>query len=224
MILQTSTPAFEKSLEFYARLGYTVVEDTPFVTDGQVIIEINQDRYARPGIKLFSNDWQDVVARLPSHYQPLATKFGYLLMDNGTWIYLVEEQFSLKVKSHLIPPSSLGKYAGVSLEVLAVDKAFEIWKLLGFKKTSGDTSKGWITIENESGFTISLMKPLVCPHLFVNPSLTYFNGSDNLAIIDEVRRSGVPIEEEVTHFNQDGIVDNLVLRDPGGLGIFVFND
>jgi len=45
-----------------------------------------------------------------------------------------------------------------------------------------------------------------------------------LQIISKLRKLKVPIAEEVVVFNPKGEVDNLVLRDPGGLGIFVFND
>jgi hypothetical protein len=68
------------------------------------------------------------------------------------------------------------------------------------------------------------MKPLTCLHLFFNPSLTYFNGGNNLAVIENIRKLGIPITEEITHFNKDGIVDNIIIRDPGGFGFFVFND
>ena len=68
------------------------------------------------------------------------------------------------------------------------------------------------------------MGPCCCPHLFFNPSLTYFNGGQNLPVIKAIREAGIPIAEEITHFNEEGVVDNVVLRDPGGLGMFIFND
>jgi hypothetical protein len=68
------------------------------------------------------------------------------------------------------------------------------------------------------------MAPNACPHLFFNPSLTYFNGKNNLQIIENIRKSGVDITEEITVFNKEGIVDNVILRDNGGLGFFIFSD
>lgn len=76
----------------------------------------------------------------------------------------------------------------------------------------------------DDGFVISLMKPFSCPHLFFNPSMTYFNGKDNLAVIRKIREAGIPITQEITAFNTEGIADNVILRDPGGYGFFVFND
>ncbi|MFK8104239.1 MAG: hypothetical protein AB8G15_17055 [Saprospiraceae bacterium] len=68
------------------------------------------------------------------------------------------------------------------------------------------------------------MKAFACPHLFFNPSLSYFNGKENLAIITELRARKIPLTEEITFFNPEGIVDNVIVRDPGGLGFFVFSD
>ncbi len=68
------------------------------------------------------------------------------------------------------------------------------------------------------------MKPNACPHLFFNPSLTYFNGKNNIDIIAKIRALNISITEEITHFNKEGKVDNIIIRDPGGFGFFLFND
>jgi len=71
---------------------------------------------------------------------------------------------------------------------------------------------------------VSIMKPNMCPHLFFNPSLTYFNGGKNPEIIEAIRKLDIPITEEITYFNKEGLVDNIIIRDPGGYGFFIFND
>ena len=63
-----------------------------------------------------------------------------------------------------------------------------------------------------------------CPHLFFNPSLTFFNGENNLKIIDQINNLNIAVTEEITVFNEDNIVDNIIIRDPGGLGYFLFSD
>jgi hypothetical protein len=69
------------------------------------------------------------------------------------------------------------------------------------------------------------MKPFSCPHLFFNPSLTFFNGKENNPkVIQKIRDLNIPITQEITAFNEEGLVDNIIIRDPGGLGFFVFND
>jgi len=54
--------------------------------------------------------------------------------------------------------------------------------------------------------------------------LTYFNGKQNLEVIEKIRNNAIPITEEITHFNKEGIVDNIIIRDPGGYGFFIFSD
>ena len=69
------------------------------------------------------------------------------------------------------------------------------------------------------------MNPLMCPHLFFNPSLTYFNGKENNPkVIKRLRELKITITEEITHFNDKGIADNVIICDPGGYGFFIFND
>ena len=45
-----------------------------------------------------------------------------------------------------------------------------------------------------------------------------------MTIIEGVRTANIDITEEISHFNPDGIVDNIIIRDPGGLGFFIFSD
>ncbi|MBT7993740.1 MAG: hypothetical protein HN691_02595 [Bacteroidetes bacterium] len=123
-----------------------------------------------------------------------------------------------------IKPSALGNSAGLSLETMDMELSFEIWQKLGFSTSMGSLGEGWISLKNTDNLTISLMRPLACPHLFFNPSLTYFNGEKNMEIIDHIRKIKIPITEEITYFNKENIADNIIIRDPGGLGFFLFND
>jgi len=223
-IIQTPTNQLENSLSFYNKLAFKKIAET-YYSDGQVIIEINPDRFARAGVKLIKASWKSEVAILEKVTQVLPIDKGYLLGDpSGAWIYLIESKDFVQYDISSIEPSVLGNFAGVSLESIDLQKSLEIWQSLGFSKTMGNIDQGWITLENQNGMALSLMKPNACPHLFFNPSLTYFNGKNNPAIIEKIRATNIPIAEEVTAFNKEGIVDNVILRDPGGYGFFIFND
>ena len=102
--------------------------------------------------------------------------------------------------------------------------SIKIWEILGFEKNNGDEKSGWVNMNHNDEYDLSIMKANVCPHLFFNPSLTYFNGDKNLEIINEIRNSGTPIYEEIRVFNKENKVDNVLLRENGGLAFFVFND
>lgn len=226
-LIQTPTPQLEQSQAFYQQLGFQILDldGSCFAVDGHTNIEINEDRHARAGIKLYKSSWQETVDLLTSNTEVLTIENGYLLAAPcGTWIYLMEGELpAINVSD--FSSSVLGNYAGISLEVIDMAKAQAFWQTLGFVKSMGDLDQGWLSLQNEEGFTISLMKALSCPHLFFNPSLTYFNGKENNPkVIQKLRDLHIPITEEITVFNKEGLVDNVIIRDPGGLGFFLFND
>ena len=226
-IIQTPTGKLDTSLKYFATLDFEILSlnDINYVTDGNVIIEVNPDRNARTGIKLIKSDWKAEVLELKEITTVLKTKEGYLTNDpSGAWIYLIESNAESIPALNENINSKLGDFAGISIESISFKTSKKIWEILGFKTTMGGEDQGWVSLKNSEDFTISIMTANSCPHLFFNPSLTYFNGEKNLAIIDWIRKSGVSIAEEITTFNEQGIADNIVLQDPGGLGFFLFSD
>lgn len=226
-LLQTPAPNLERSLEFYDKLNFTVVtrQIPTLVADSDLVLQLNTDRFARPGLVLYSDKWDSAVEALHSQAYVLAQPFGHLLADpSGMWIYLKDGPSPLKGMNLDSSRSVLGNFAGICLESLEPERSLKIYETLGFKKEQGEAEQGWVTCKNEDGLSISIMGPNSCPHIFINPSLTYFNGGKNLPVIEAIRQAGIPFAEEITHFNEQGIVDNVVLRDPGGLGMFIFND
>lgn len=225
--VQTPTPRLEESRNYYTKLGFTELSKTnPILfSDGKVTIELDPSPYARPGLQLLKPSWKNLVASLQTDYPIYELDNGYLAgAPSGVWVYLIETAIGSDSTPDVATPSILGNYGGISIETIAMDTSTRFWKLLGFTNQTGAVSQGWITLTNASDVSISLMQPNSCPHRFTNPSLTYFNGKENLAIIEKIRAKGIPIAEEITFFNTEGIVDNIVLQDPGGLGCFVFND
>lgn len=226
-IIQSPTNNLKDSLDFYSSLGFQILssENPTLVSDGKVLIEINPDRQARAGLKLYKPSWKETVEKLKAITKVIDREGEYVLSDpSGTWIYLMEGQNKLDAELSGIEPSVLGNYAGMSLEMIDIERSKQIWETLGFSVTMGAPEQGWVALANEDGLVVSLMKAFSCPHLFFNPSLTYFNGKNNLAIIEKIRSLNIPITEEITHFNKEGIVDNIIIRDPGGYGFFIFND
>lgn len=227
MCIHTPTPKLEKSLDFYTTLNFTVLSPSAptLVADGSVVIEINPVRSARAGVTLYQASWAEEVQRLQHLTRVHSMDGGYLLSDtNGVWIYLVEAELPFRAALPVDSPSLLGKYVGISIESTDVEKSCRIWQSLGFAIVAGTAEQGWASCANAEGAIVNIMAPFNCPHLFFNPSLTYFNGKNNLAIIEGLRKAGIPFAEEITHFNKEGIVDNVIVRDPGGYGFFVFSD
>ena len=225
--VHTPTNDLKKSLEFYKKLEFKVLPDKTrtLVTDGKAVIEINPDRVARAGVKLYRKSWKKEITQLKKLTNVHKTKEGFLLSDaSNVWIYLLEGESSVKHKATEVPFSVLGNYAGLSLETLDMERSAATWKALGFE-INGSPDQGWVACKNEDELMVNIMKPLMCPHLFFNPSLTYFNGKENNPkVIKKIRSLKIPIAEEITHFNDKGVVDNIIIRDPGGYGFFIFND
>lgn len=224
LIIQTPTPDLAKSKAFYSKLGFTQIIDSNSYTDGKSIIEINSDRFARPGIKLITESWESVVKSLSSLTKVITIDNGYLLSDgSGTWIYLIESNESLTLPENC-PASIFGNNQGITIENIDIENAANIWSAIGFKIVAGKIEQGWISMVNDYGNVINIMSPNCCPHLFLNPSLSFFNGINNPEIINKIRATGIEITEEITHFNKDNIVDNIIMSDPGNVGFFIFND
>jgi len=225
--IHTPTSQLRKSLNFYRSLQFEVISESAptIVTDGKALIEINPDRYARAGIKICADSWTNILPELAKHTAIIKIDNGYLLSDpSGTWIYLIICDPPLAFSQAESSFSVLGNYAGLSLETSDFARSMAIWKILGFTNITGTMEQGWVCCQNDDQVTVSIMKPNACPHLFFNPSLTYFNGKKNLDIIDKIRTLNIPITEEITFFNKEGIVDNIIIRDPGGYGFFIFSD
>ena len=224
--VHTPTPKLEESLQFYENLGFERVDHETLIllTDGGAYLELNPARQARAGIRLYRESWESTTAAL-NEVTKVTEKDGvhHLSDPNGVRVYLQEGE-APSVPETRECFSKLGKYAGLSLETTDFERSVHFWSVLGFSHDCGGPEQGWATYTNEDKMTVSIMAAGACPHLAYNPSLTYFNGGKNLPVIAAIREAGIAITEEITHFNKEGIVDNVILRDPGGYGFYIFND
>lgn len=224
--IHTPTPRLEQSLEFYTNLGFERIDHETLIlfTDGTLFLELNPARQARAGVRLYRDSWDSEVTEIEKTTK-VTEKDGALQVSdpNGVRVYLQtgEPPSVPEVRDCF---SKLGKYAGISLESTDFERSAQFWSTLGFELGMGGPEQGWATYTNEDKMTVSIMSAGACPHMAFNPSLTYFNGGKNLPVIAAIREAGIPITEEITHFNKEGIVDNVIIRDPGGYGFYIFND
>jgi hypothetical protein len=222
-IIQTPTGNLAESRAFYETLGFKKLAENIY-TDGKALIEINNARTARAGVKLFKSSWKEEIALLKEVTQVLEHKGEHFLSDgSGMYIFLAEGEPPVSFQKEENSFSTLGNFMGISVETTDFEKSVKIAEILGFKKAMGGKEHGYIVLLNDAGFGLSFLNP-PCPHMFFNPSLTYFNGKSNLSVIEKIRALKIPITEEITEFNKEGIVDNVIIRDPGGYGFFIFSD
>lgn len=224
----TTTPAIDVSIEFYTKLGFSSSNcgKSTYIHGGKAIIEIEENRKFRAGVKLYKENWDSEKSRIEGSFSILKLEDGDAIeLPGGTWIYLLRGTESPTTSVTVSDDNTvLGNYYGLSFETIEIQRSIALWNILGFEISMGSVDTGWVGMSNNDGFSISIMKALSCPHLFFNPSISYFNGVDNMAVISKIREINIPIIEEITVFNDQNIVDNIIIRDPGGLGFFVFSD
>jgi hypothetical protein len=222
--IKTPTNKLQNSIDFYTKLGFQEAGSPLAFTDGKVIIAIDTVKSARAGFNFYKPSWAAEVTALKATTNVIKTKTGYMVSDpSGVWIYLVESIQGVPRPADT-SFSLLGNYQGVTLESGNVVASYALYTTLGLQLVKGSAEKGFVTISNGRGFTITLMGPRMCPHLFFNPSLTYFNGKRNLGIINKIKQLGFQATQDITWFNEKGEADNIILRDPGGYGFFIFSD
>ena len=226
-LIHTPTSDLNNSLDFYTKLDFDILskDKSIIVTDGIAIIEINPDRHARAGLKIIKSSWKKEVQKIEKITPVIEINDGYLVSDpNGVKAYLIEGEPLFEYERKDSSFGKTGNFSGVNFETTDIYRSIEFWTALGFKHIDGAPEKGFVLLISEDGLAVALMKVLTCPHLFINPSMTYFNGGKNIEVIRQIRNSDIPILEEVTYFNKEGIIDNIIIQDPGGYGFFIFND
>ena len=225
LFYNTPTPNMNQSKNYFSKLNFELhhIGDTCYAYDQQLCIAIREDKKQRPGLCFIKNSWEKELdaLRIFANVHSVGDAH-YLAGPSGSWVQLREGQKIDLPKRQ--KKSLLGNFAGLSLETMDMEASARIFACLGFEHSMGDIDKGWMSYSDQLGNTVSLMSPFACPHLFLNPSLTFFNGTENPKIIQAVRDLSIPILEEVTAFNKNGVVDNIILSEPGGYGFFVFND
>lgn len=224
MKIVVPTPNLAQSLAFYNKLNFTVEgTDTEYhAIDGKICIEISRNKKHRKGLRIYNSDADKLIALLAKHTEILKVDDTTIAIDrNGLWYYISETESTLGERN---ATSILGTNFGISIETAHMTHTMELLQIIGFEIQMNNAEQGFVQLKTKDDFYISLMKPTSCPHLFNNPALNYFNGKENRRIIENIKSTGLPIFEEITAFNREGVVDNISLCDPSGLGFFIFND
>ncbi len=224
--LQTTTPHLQTTLDFYQSLNFqhAFVEGMHFVGDGGLLIGINEARTSRLGLAIVGED-RDEIEKAMTPMSPIHKNEEGLMMADPSGVVTTVSANDLELPEFENQPSALGNAAGLTIETANMEGSLAYYEALGFETTMDKASDGWLAMKDKSGFGLSLLNIGMCPHLFFNPSVSFFNGKEgNPKIIQNLRDKGISFAEEITQFNKEGIVDNVIVRDPGGLGFFVFND
>jgi predicted lactoylglutathione lyase len=223
-IIQVPTPNLDTSLNFYKKLGFHTqyINQNVLLSGGNKLeILIDTKRFSRVGLRFYRKDWSDFLTS--NDFKHTKNEEGFLIISpGGCPVYLIENN-PLDAAANF-PDIIPGNYMGLSIETNDMTRSLAFWEAFGFQQNAGNLEHGWASLIDDKGFGISLMQYHACPHLFFNPSLTFFNGKNNPDIIKKIRDLDIPITEEITVFNEHKVVDNIIIQDPSGLGFFIFND
>lgn len=220
------SPLRKDSINFFRKLKFSVsqINNETYVSDRGVLIKLNPDEKSQPGIIVFSENIRNIIEKLSAITEVVPVEKGFEFIDpSGTRVTLIETGKKIEAQENTVS-SLAGKFAGVSLGLTSPAASIELWEIMDFKIVAGSLDHGWAVLVDSSASAVSILNINTCPHKFFNPSLSYFNGDNNMKIIEGIRKAGIDIEQEVTAFNDKGIVDNIILREPGGIGFFIFND
>ncbi len=227
IISHLSSPNFDSSRQFYKVFNFkTLHEDElgEYISDGKYIFLINKNRKGRNGLICYVEDIEKYTSIYNSIYD--SEHDGTFIQDpNGIRILLKPLDDYPLLDSFDKSLSTFGNPFGMGIETIDIEESIKFWKELGFIPPEGaPISNGYIGLKNQN-FELTLYRYGVCPHSFNNPSYTYFNGKEaNPIIIKKIRESGITISEEIDIFNNNNFIDNVIMKDPGGTGFFIFND
>ena len=112
-IIHTPTSNLSDSLSFYEKLQFEVISrENPTLVRGKgVIIEINPDRFARAGVKLYADDWGSIISEFKTSNIGIEVAENYVVNDStGTHIQVTSGSPPVDLTSEG-PETLLGNFA-----------------------------------------------------------------------------------------------------------------
>lgn len=222
--------SLENSVQFYQELGFSKVaekkDENKWVqlTDGQILILLNQDKTNYTGLAYYSNDIEERVAKLEEagiEFDAKLKKDGSLYLavlnePNGITLSLMNYDSAKIYKPDGHPLSKCGKFGEISIESNDLNSSSVFWEKLGFEISH--RSEAFVTLK-DGLMTVGIYGPGVCNHLFRNPSITYFE-PDMSERIEKLKQEGKNFSQELP--DKDGIVSDAILESPEGTYLFLF--
>lgn len=219
MLINVAAQNRKETRDWYALLGFTLQDfgsERSVASDNQFSVVLDHSNTARIGFIILQSNAQDLSIKRINDRR-------FTISPMGMFVELVDE---LPVISRPDISAKLGKFYGYGIECFDLELSLAFWQKLGFASANiPDDTTAYLPLKKAGSPDLTLYKMGSCPHKFVNPSLTFFNGKDgNAAVLRDLRSLGLSFSEEITVFNDSGIVDNAIISDPTGLHSFLFND
>lgn len=217
-LYSTNTAAARQFLDM---LGFTVMaSDDPstLLTDGNLYFDLRRAKKNATMLSYCVNDIANAVEMAHNLEIDIAEQSPHhaiLREPNGLMILLAgPEVVSLNVRE-IAPPSIAGTLDELSLETDNMERSILWWQNVGFKVLTRQQT--WCTLD-DGNIKIGLYDKGICPHVFRNPSLTYFE-SDMAERIARLKKRGMTFAQEEKEIGMKG---HAVAESPDGQYIFLF--
>jgi catechol 2,3-dioxygenase-like lactoylglutathione lyase family enzyme len=225
-----STPDLEESLPFYKRLGFKVLaqdkQPNPWaqITDGVLILQLNQGQESFSGLTYFASDMEARVAKLEAEglsfakKRELDGKFHQAIFfdPNGCGVSLINADHSQMPKPERESFSKCGFFGEFSIPTEDMKASMAFWEGLGFRRTDGDDVEPypWAIMVDDL-----MVVGLHQADDFSEIIITYF-AKDMIERIENLRGEGVEYVWEKK--DKQGHVAGVRIEAPDGQSFYLF--
>jgi predicted lactoylglutathione lyase len=236
--ISIGVPDLTATLPFYETIGFKkIAQDTqPYpwaqLTDGVIVVLLNQDGLRYSGLLYFAADMAGRVAELERLGIAFAQKteqggqlFRAIFLDpDGFGVGLVNADPSRHYRPDGKSFSKCGKFGEFSLRVKDLPASMAFWQQLGFKALGGDREPYPWQIISDGLISIGLHQSNDAEAYqkdhFKEPTITYFS-TNSAERIAQLKREGIQTTFEIKS-GQD-VVNEAGLQAPDGQNFFVFH-
>lgn len=185
----------EKSLEFYKKLNYSILEvrldvQTPwaFLSDGSQLFMLSQNEFPSPALTFYGKSLPVRLKKLQAlglDIEPILDQKGQLksaVVNNPTeiGITLIDFDTNLLLKPVRHPDFTLGNFAAIKIPVSDLNEALIFWKKMDFKTlTMEDVPYSQVLHEQ-----IKLQLHLLQGSTFARAALCYTHQNEENVIIN----------------------------------------
>jgi len=235
--ISIGVPSLEATLPFYEKLGFKKIgQDTkPYpwaqLTDGMIVVLLNQDGMRYSGLLYFAADMADRVAQLEAMGIIFAQKteqdgklFQAIFFDpNRLGVGLVNADASQHYKPDGNSFSRCGKFGEFSIRIKDLPASMAFWQKLGFDPIGGGNEPYPWQIMSDGMMLIGLHQSNNAEEYqkdhFKEPTISYFS-TDSAERIEQLKRGGIQTTFEIK--NDQGRVTEAGVQAPDGQSFFVF--
>lgn len=229
LLLHLPVQNLKTNREFYEKIGFESqqINNGLVVNDGKISILLTEKDQLPAGIIYSSENLQETYRKLQSKNffpQKISLKNQQQAISitdpTGFSLIYVTPEFTEtlpETTKNLITPC--GKLYEISLKTGQFAETVAFWQQAGFSLQMGKPEEEKFVMLSDAMYTIGIYNPAVCPHVFNNHALTYFE-LDMAARIQELKSKGITFRQELP--NPEGIVEEAILESPEGQHLFLF--